>query len=67
MSKLNNLSCFYQISQVILLVGNDNSAINEFKSNLKSAFKLWDIGPANYFFFLGLRIHATTLVLGNIL
>lgn len=52
MSKLNNLSCSYQISQVILLVGNDNSAIDEFKSTLKSAFKIWDFGPANYFFWV---------------
>ena len=38
----------------ILIVGNDDDAVERFKTVLKSAFKLRDLGPAKYF--LGFEI-----------
>ena len=36
----------------ILIVGNDDLAITQFKEVLQSAFKLRDLGPAKYFWAL---------------
>lgn len=38
----------------ILIIGNDDVAVEAFKLVLKSAFKLRDLGPAKYF--LGFKI-----------
>lgn len=43
----------------ILLVGNDDTAIDEFKKTLQAAFKLRDLGPAKYF--LGFKIARSNL------
>lgn len=49
----------------ILIVGNDAAAVEEFKSVLKSAFKLRDLGQAKYFFGFEIARNETCIFLNQ--